>query len=154
MLLIILLFICTVARFFKLVKIKGAQTFLKCGSEAIEEDATIKDVIKSALKHANGAVLGATVDQVAFIFIQIRDNHYAAPLPNPPIVVSVIIQAGSGTKRRRAPVYKKLPNISCIHSTSDKFFIILKIAKMGGEMTKQIISDVDLLGLMTQQNVI
>ena len=89
------------------MKIKGAQTFLKCGTEAIEEDATIKDVINSALKPANGAVLGATVDQVAFIFIHIRDNHYAATLPNSPIVVSVIIQAGSGTKRRRAPVYKK-----------------------------------------------
>ena len=53
-----------------------------------------------------GAVLGATVDQVASKLIQMRDNDNAAPPPNPPIVLPKIVQARSGRKRRRAPVYK------------------------------------------------
>ena len=76
------------------------------GSEVIKENATVKDVIKSALKPTVGAVLGATVDQVASNLIQMRDNHDAVPPPNPQIVVPEIVQAGSGRKRRRASVYK------------------------------------------------
>ena len=96
-----------VARFLKPVVIKGAQTLLKSGSEAIKEGATFNDVIKSTLTPTVGAVLGATVDQVASKLIQMHDNNNAAPPPNPPIVVPEIVQAGSGIKRRRAPVYKK-----------------------------------------------
>ena len=96
-----------VARFLKPVAIKGAQTLLKSGSKAIKEGATFKDVIKSTLTPTVGAVLNATVDQVASKLIQMRDNHDAAPPPNPPIVVPEIVQAGSGRKRRRAPVNKK-----------------------------------------------
>ena len=95
------------ARLLKPVVIKGAQTLLKSGSEAIKEGATFNDVIKSTLTPTVGAVLGATVDQVASKLIQMRDNINAAPPPNPPIVVPEIVQAGSGRKRRRAPVYKK-----------------------------------------------
>ena len=103
----ILRFIPTVAQFLKPVAIKGAQTLLKSGSEAIKEGATIKDVIKSTLKPTVGAVLGATVDQVASKLIQMRDNNDTGPPPNPPIVVPEIVQAVSGRKHRRAPVYKK-----------------------------------------------
>ena len=102
----ILQFFPKVARFLKPVVIKGAQTLLKSGSEAIKEGATFKDVIKSTLTPTVGAVLGATVDQVASKLIQMRDNNNAAPPPNPPIVVPEIVQAVSGRKRRRAPVYK------------------------------------------------
>ena len=94
-------------RFLKPVAIKGAQTLLKAGSEAIKDGATVKDVIKSTLKPTVGAVLGATFEQVASKLIEMRDNHDSAPPPNPPIVVPAIVQAGSGRKRRRAPVYKK-----------------------------------------------
>ena len=95
------------ARFLKPVAIKGAQTLLKSGSEAIKENATVTDVIKSVLKPTVGAVLGGTVDQVASNLIHMRDNHDAAPPPNPPNVLPEIVQAGLGRKRRRAPVYKK-----------------------------------------------
>ena len=95
-----------VAWLFKPVVIKGAQTLLKSGSEAIKEGAIFKDVIKSTLTPTVGAVLSATVDQVASKFIQMRDNINAALPQNPLIGVPEIIQAGSGRKRRRAPVYK------------------------------------------------
>ena len=104
----ILQFIPTVARFLKPVVIKGTQTLLKSGSEAIKEGATIKDVIKSTLTPTVGAVFGATVEQVASKLIQMRDNNDTAPPPNQPIVVPESVQAGSGRKRRRAPVYKKV----------------------------------------------
>ena len=94
-------------RFFKPVAIKAAQTLLRAGSEAIKEGATIKDVIKSTVQPNVGAVLGATVDQVASKLIEMRDKHDAALPPNPPIVLPEMIQAGSGRKRRRAPLYKK-----------------------------------------------
>ena len=102
----ILRIILTVAWFLKLVAIKGAQTHLKSGSEAIKESATIKDVIKSTLKPTVGAVVGATVDQVASKLIELSDNHDAAQPPNPPIVVPEIVLAGSGRTGRRAQVYK------------------------------------------------
>ena len=88
---------------------KGAQTLLKAGSEAIKEGATVKDVVKSVLKPTAGAVLGATVDQVVSKLLKMRDTHNSAPPPNPPIVVPEIVQAGSGRKRRQAPVYKNAP---------------------------------------------
>ena len=102
----ILKFIPKVARFLKLVVMKGAQTLLKAGSEAIKERATVTDVIKSTLKPTVGAVLGATVDQVASKLIEMRNNQNDAPPPNPPIVLPEFNQAGSGKKRRRRLVYK------------------------------------------------
>ena len=76
----ILKFIPKVARILKPVIMKGAQTLLKAGSEAIEEGATVKDVIKSTLKLTVGAVLGATLDQVASKLIEMRNNQKDAPL--------------------------------------------------------------------------
>ena len=49
---------------------KGVQTLLKASSKAIKEGTTVKDVIKSTLKPTVGAVLGATVDQVASKLIE------------------------------------------------------------------------------------
>ena len=42
-------FIPRVAQFLKPVAMKGVQTLLKAGSEAIKEGATVKEVIKSTL---------------------------------------------------------------------------------------------------------
>ena len=96
-----------VAQFLKPMAMKGVQTLLKAGSEAIKEDATVKDVIKSTLKPTVGSVLGATVDQVAYKLIEMRNNQNDAPPPNPPIMLPELNQAGSGTRRRRRTVYKK-----------------------------------------------
>ena len=52
----ILQFVPMVARFLKPVAIKGDQTLLKSGSEAIKDGATFKDVIKSTLTPTVGAV--------------------------------------------------------------------------------------------------
>ena len=102
-------YIPKIANFLKPVVMKGAQTLLKAGSGAIKEGATVKGVVKSVLKPTAGAVLGATVDQVASKLLEMRDNHASAPPPNPPIVVPEIVQAGSGKKHRHAPVYNKSP---------------------------------------------
>ena len=83
----IMQFFPKVARFLKPVVIKGAQTLLKSGSKAIKEGATFKDIIKSTLTPTLGAVLGATVDQVASKLIKMSDNDNTAPPPNPPIMV-------------------------------------------------------------------
>ena len=105
----IVYYIPKIANFLKLVVMKGAQTFLKAGSEAINEGATVKDVVMSVLKPTTGVVLGATFDQVVFKLLEMRDNHTSAPPPNLPIVMPEIVQAGSGKKHRHAPVYNKSP---------------------------------------------
>ena len=43
----------------------GVQTLLKAGCETIKENATVTNVIKCTLKTTVGAVLNATVDQIA-----------------------------------------------------------------------------------------
>ena len=95
------------AQFLKPVALKGVQTLLKAGSEAIKKRATVKDVIKSTLKPTIGAVLGATVDQVASKLIEMRNNQNDALLPNPPIMLPELNKAGSGKKRHRRSLYKK-----------------------------------------------
>ena len=98
-------------RFFRPVAIKGAQTLLKAGSEAIKDGATVKEVLSSTLKPALGAVLGATAEQVANHFTS--DKPTAAPPPGSPMeqpggtqVGTQGPQNGSG-KRKPASVYKK-----------------------------------------------
>ena len=91
---------------------KGIQTLVKAGSEAIKEGATVKDVIKSTHKPTVGAVLGATVDQVASKLIEMRNNQNLAPPSNPPIMLPELNQAGLGKKRRSRTVYKKTPKRS------------------------------------------
>ena len=54
---------------------KGAQTLLKAGSEAIKENTTVKHVIKSTLKPTVGTILGATVDQIASKLIEMRNKQ-------------------------------------------------------------------------------
>ena len=74
--------------------------------------ATVKDVIKSTLKPTISAVLDATVDQVASKLIEMRNNRNGAFLPNPPIMLPELNQAGSGKKWRSQTVYKKKPKRS------------------------------------------
>ena len=64
-------------RFFRPVAIKGAQTLLKAGSEAIKDGATVKEVLSSTLKPTIGAVLGATAEQVENRFTS--DNGRSLP---------------------------------------------------------------------------
>ena len=102
----ILKFIQKVARFLKPVVMKNAQTLLKPGSKAIKVNVTVKDVIKSTLKPTLEAVLGASVDKVAYKLIEMRNNQNNKPSSNPPILLQEINQAGSNTKRRRRLIYK------------------------------------------------
>ena len=133
---------------------KGVQTLLKACSEAIKKGATVKEVIKSTLKFMVDAVLGATVDQVASKLIEMRNNQNDAPSPNPPIMLPEINQAGSGKKRRRQIVYKKPPKQSKYLSNQLPIIYNFKMATIGGDVTKQITSDVDLFGSIMQQNLI
>ena len=80
-------YLSRVTQFLKPVAMKGIQTLLKAGSEAIKEGAKVKDVITSTLKPTVSAVLGATVDQVASKLIEMRNNQNDAPPPNPPIML-------------------------------------------------------------------
>ena len=64
-------------------------------------------VIKSTCKPTVGAVLGATVDQVASKLIEMRNNRADALPPNPHIVLPDIVQVGTGRKRHREIEYKK-----------------------------------------------
>ena len=91
---------------------KCIQTLVKAGSEAIKESATVKDVIKSTLKLTVGAILGATVDQVASKLIEMWNNQNDAPPPNSPIMLPELNQAGSGKTRPSQTVYKKKPKRS------------------------------------------
>ena len=95
---------------------KGVQTLLKAGSEAIKQCATVKDVIKSTLKPTVGADFGATVGQVPSKLIEMQNNQIYAPPANPPIMLPELHQAGSGQKRRRRTVYKKTLNRSMYSS--------------------------------------
>ena len=83
-----------------------------------------------------------------------RDINNAAPPPNPPIVVPEIVQAGSGRKRRRAPVYIKATKQIKYSFTQRPIFIIFKMATIKGDVTEEITSEVDLFGSIMQQNVI
>ena len=141
-------------RFFKPVAIKAAQTLLRAGSEAIKEGATVEDVIKSTVQPTVGAVLGATVDQVASKLIEMRETHDAAPQPNSPIVLPEIVLAGSGRKCRRRLYIRRLPNVSSIPLTSIQLFIIFEMATMGSDVTEEITSEVDVFCSIMQQNII
>ena len=97
--------------FFRPVAIKGAQTLLKAGSEAIKDGATVKEVLSSTLKPTIGAVLGATAEQVANRFTS--EKPTVAPPPGPPteepggvLVGTQQPQKRSG-KRKSHAVYKK-----------------------------------------------
>ena len=83
-----------------------------------------------------------------------RDNQNDAPPPNPPIVVPEFVQAGSGNTRRSQSVYKKTPKRTKYSLKERQLFIIFKMAIIGGEVTEQIISEIDLFGSIMQQNVI
>ena len=85
-----------VTQFLKPVAIKSIQTILKTISEAIKEGVTVKDVNKTTLKPTVGAVLDATVDQVASNLIEMRNNQNEAPPLNPPIMLPELNQAGLG----------------------------------------------------------
>ena len=105
-------YIPRVTQCLKPVAMKGIHTILKAGSKAITEGATVKDVIKSRLIFTVGAVLDATVDQVASKLIEMRNKQNDEPPPNPPIMLPELNQAGSGKTRRSQTVYKKKPKRS------------------------------------------
>ena len=121
-------YISRMTQFLKMVAMKDIQTLLKAGSKAIKEGVTVKDVIKSTLKPTVGAVLGATVDQVASKLIEMRNNQNDAPLPNPPIMLPELNQAGL-VKSGAVKLYiRRNPKKANIHLNSGQLFIIFKMA--------------------------
>ena len=128
-------FISWVAQFLKPVTIKGVQTLLKAGGEAIKEGAMVKDVITSTLKPTLGAVLGATVDKVASKLIKMRNNQNDAPPPNPPIMLLSLIWLGQ-IKSGAVLLYERRHlNEASIYLTSYQVFFIFKMAIIGGDVT-------------------
>jgi hypothetical protein len=98
-------------RFFRPVAVKGIQTLLKAGGEALTQGTTVKQALKSGIKPALGAVLGAAAEQVASRFVD--DRPAAAPPPGPPtahpeaVLVGTEGQRGSGARKRKAFTYLK-----------------------------------------------
>ena len=137
--------LCIIWRVYTRVAIKAAQTLLKAGSEAIKENATIKDVIKSTVKPTLGAVLGATVDQVASNLINMSDKHDAEPPLNRFILVHEMVKAESGNKRPWAPRYKKASKRIKYSLTSNELCIFFKMATMKTDVTKKITNELNLV---------
>ena len=67
----------------------------------------VKDVIKFTLEPTVGAVLGATVDQIASKQIEMQNNQNDTLPPNPPIMLPELNYTKSNNKRRNQTVYKK-----------------------------------------------
>lgn len=139
-------FVLRLVQFLKLVTINCVQTLLIAGNEAINEISTVNNAIKSTLKFTVGVVLGAKVDQVAYKLIEMRNKQNDAPPPNSFIVDPELVQAKSGTERRRQSVYKTTVNVENIFSANEKLPIIFKMATIGGHVTEEITSEVDLFG--------
>ena len=113
----------------------------------------VKDVIKSTPKPTIGAVLGATVDQVAFIEMidKIKTTHLHLVHLLSCLSLSMGVQVISGA----VDLYiRRHLNVLSIHPHNDQLFIIFIIAIIGGDVTKQITSEVDLFKSIMQQNVI
>ena len=144
-------YIQRVTQLFKPVAMKNIQTLLKAGSEAIKEGATVNDVIKFTLKPTVGAVLGATVDQVASKQSEMRNNQNDAPPPNQPIRLPELNQAGSGKSGAVKLYIRRNPNKANIHLTSGQLYISFKITTIGGDVMEQITSEGDLFGSKMQQ---
>jgi hypothetical protein len=98
-------------RFFRPVVVKGAQTLLKAGNEALTQGITVKEALKSSIKPALDAVLAATADQVASKFL--NDKPAAAPPPGLPtdhpeaVLVGPEGQRGRGASKHKSSLYKK-----------------------------------------------
>ena len=123
--------------------IKGVQTFLKANSKAIKENATVIHVIKYTLKPTVSEILNATVDQVTFKLIEMREKQNDATPFNPPTVVPEFIQVGSGKTRSRRTLYKTNPNVASILPSSAQLFLIFKKAIIGHYVIQQITSEVN-----------
>ena len=101
-----------------------------------------------------GAVLGATIDQVASKLIEMRNNQNDAPPSNPPIMLPELNQTGSGKNGAVKLYIRRNPNKANINLNSGHLFKIFKMATIGGDVTEQITSGVDLFGSIMQQNII
>ena len=82
-------------RFFRPVAAAGAKSLLQASSQAMNEGASVKEILKASLKPTMGAVLGATTDQVLSRLNE--DKPLSAPPPGPPDTVVVPPQSGSGS---------------------------------------------------------
>ena len=113
-----------------------------------------KHIIKFTLKPTVGAVLKATVDQVATTLIEMLDNQNDAFPPNPPNVVPEFLQAGLVNKRRYRFVYKMKFKRIKYFSDSDQLFKSFIMDTIGGDRTEQITIKVNQFESIMQQTII
>lgn len=109
-------------RMFRPVLVRGAQTALKAGGEALTNTSSLKDVLRSTIKPTVGSLLGATAEQLSK---HMSDERSAAapppgsslqatlPIPATTTDVNGVQQTGKGKgKRRRREVVYKSPSVS------------------------------------------
>jgi len=99
---------------FRPVLVRGAQTALKAGGEALTNTSSLKDVLRSTIKPTVGSLLGATAEQLVKHMSDERSaaapppgSSLQATLPIPTTTsVNGVEQTGKGKRRRRQVVYK------------------------------------------------
>lgn len=102
-------------RMFRPVLVRGAQTALKAGGEALTNTSSLKDVLRSTIKPTVGSLLGATAEQL--VKHMSDERSAAAPPPGSSLQATLPIsttttsvygveQTGKGKRRRRQVVYK------------------------------------------------
>jgi len=105
-------------RMFRPVLVRGAQTALKAGGEALTNTSSLKDVLRSTIKPTVGSLLGATAEQL--VKHMSDERSAAAPPPGSSLQATLPIPTttttdvngveqtgkGKGKRRRRQVVYK------------------------------------------------
>ena len=109
-------------RMFRPVIVRGAQTALKAGGEALTNTSSLKDVLRSTIKPTVGSLLGATAEQL--VKHMSDERSAAAPPPGSSLQATLLIptttttdvngveQSGKGKRRRRRQVVYKSQSLS------------------------------------------
>ena len=102
---------CGIWRFCRPVAMKGAQSLLKAGGEALKDGATVKKILTNMLKLSVGTVLATTAEQVANHFLADKPTAAPGPAPTigpPPGALMEPLQPQTGSGKRHS-VYKLRP---------------------------------------------
>jgi len=109
-------------RMFRPVLVRGAQTALKAGGEALTNTSSLKDVLRSTIKPTVGSLLGATAEQL--VKHMSDERSAAAPPPGSSLQATLpmtattttsvngVEQTGKGKGKRRRPAVYKSQSVS------------------------------------------